>query len=205
MNHRVKNTLMTVQALAFQTRRSTRGDPENFHSAFMGRLDTLARSHDLLIASGGLYATIGAALNAGLAPWLEPGSDVIRLAVTSDFEISARQAQVLIMAMHEMGTNAAKYGALSSSGGRVTVECHLNSDGWAILNWLETGGPVLAGKPSRRGFGSRLLEVLLPYELGRGAVMARHFDAAGLRACVRFLPMAPTAPASAQSHGARTA
>jgi two-component sensor histidine kinase len=191
MNHRVKNTLMTVQAVALQTLRGAQGDPTLFRQTFISRLAALARAQDLLTATTCHGADIEATLKAGMAPWLEASGNAVRLAVSQDFQINAHQTQALMLALHELGTNAAKYGALSCASGSVAVDCALGPDGVAVLNWQEMGGPEVSPQPSRRGFGSRLLEVLLPQDLGPGASVQRDSDPAGLRVCIRFRPVAP--------------
>ncbi len=194
MNHRVKNTLMTVQAVASQTLRSAEGDPELFRQTFMARLATLARALDLLTATTSHGAAIEDTLRAGLAPWLEAGTHTMRLTVRHDFHCNARQTQALILALHELGTNAAKYGALTRPGGSVTLDCAMGPDGVAVLFWQEAGGPEVPPTPRRRGFGSRLLDVILPQDLGLGATVRRELAPDGLRACIRFRPMAPNSP-----------
>jgi two-component sensor histidine kinase len=203
MNHRVKNTLMTVQSLAVQTQKSHPDDPAQFQHAFAGRLATLARAHDLLTATAWQAVDTDVVLAAALAPWLDAPSHGVRLRIGSSFMVGPRQAQALVLALHELGTNAAKYGALSRPGGTVHIDCAMDEvSGMALIGWTEAGGPAVVAEPARRGFGSRLLEVLLPQDLGPGAVIERDFDTAGLRASIRFRPRAAAAPILGCTSGA---
>jgi two-component sensor histidine kinase len=191
MNHRVKNTLMTVQALAAQTLKSTQDDPERFPHEFAARLAALARAHDLLTATGWQTTDIGAVIAAGLEPWLTGPVRQIRVSYGMPFQVAPRQAQALIVALHELATNAGKYGALSCPGGWVGLHCALAPDGTAAIDWTETGGPPLVSPPTRRGFGSRLLERALPNDLGPGAMVEVLREPGGLHASIRFAPLVP--------------
>ncbi|GGC38775.1 sensor histidine kinase [Siccirubricoccus deserti] len=193
MNHRVKNTLMTVQALAAQTLKSTSGHPERFPHEFGARLAALARAHDLLTATGWQATDIGAVVAAGLEPWLTGPARQIRVSYGTNFQVAPRQAQALIVALHELASNAGKYGALSAPGGWVSLHCGEAADGTAAIDWAETGGPPLVGPPARRGFGSRLLERALPNDLGPGATVAVLHEPGGLRVSIRFMPLVPPA------------
>jgi two-component sensor histidine kinase len=191
MNHRVKNTLMTVQALAAQTLKSTRDDPERFSQEFGARLAALARAHDLLTTTGWQTTEIEAVVAAGLEPWLTGPTRQLRVSYGPSFQVAPRQAQALVVALHELATNAGKYGALSVPGGWVGLHCALAPDGTAAIDWTENGGPPLVNPPSRRGFGSRLLERALPNDLGPDATVAVLREPSGLCANIRFVPLAP--------------
>jgi PAS domain S-box-containing protein len=161
LGHRMKNTLAVVQSVAAQTLRSTdtMGD---FHQAFEGRVLALSRSHDML-SEGGWE---GAPLREVLARTMEPhGGAAGRIRLQGPAVRLAPHAVVTVnLVMHELATNAAKYGALSVPQGHVKVR-------WAILrearhpdrqrhleiDWREDGGPRVQ-PPTRRGFGSRLIE-----------------------------------------------
>jgi two-component sensor histidine kinase len=192
LNHRAKNALATVQSLALQTARGPAGaDPDLFTGAFLDRLRTLARAHDLLTAFSWEGAAVGEVARAGLAPWLAKEGETarIRVACANDLPLlSPGQAQALVMALHELATNATKHGALSVPGGRVEVGCRAAPDGAAVLEWREEGGPPLAGPPARQGFGMRLLGRALSYDLGPKASVTLDFARDGLRASVVFLP-----------------
>jgi two-component sensor histidine kinase len=106
---------------------------------------------------------------------------------------SPGQAQAIVLALHELATNATKHGALSCPGGRVRVTCRAapGEDSGSIIDWRETGGPPVAGPPRRRGFGIRLLERALAYDLGPGGSVVLEFDPAGVRATIRFMARPP--------------
>ena len=151
LNHRVKNTLATVQAIAQQTLRGA-ADPERFLEAFESRLMALSKTHNALTESQWSGASLKQILWQELSPY---GAERVSLE-GADVHLSARTALSLGMVFHELATNAAKYGALSSEG-RLTVIWSLGSAGLLTLEWRETGGPPAAA-PARRGFGSRLIE-----------------------------------------------
>jgi PAS domain S-box-containing protein len=193
LNHRVKNTLSTVQAVADQTLRGAGGDLRRFTRDFTARLQVLARAHDLLTARGWEATGLGEVSSAALAPWLPQGGKDGRIHLdlrgAAGAAVSPRQAQALVLALHELATNATKYGALSLPRGRVEVRCEAAADGaFLVLQWTETGGPRVAGPPMRLGFGTRLLERGLAQDLGSGSSVVLHFDPGGLRASIRFAP-----------------
>jgi PAS domain S-box-containing protein len=190
LNHRVKNILATVQGLAAQTLKGTGGDPQRFAAHFGARLRSLARAHDLLSATGWAPTTIEATVRSALAPWMDAprGARIAFTGACATRAISARQAQALVLAFHELATNATKYGALSVPPGRVAIRCHCSTGAPTTLEWREEGGPPVTPPPDRRGFGTRLLERGLAQELGPGSSVVLDFDPAGLRAAIRFAP-----------------
>ena len=186
MSHRVRNSMMTVQALAAQTLRSSKDDPVRFEREFTARLMTLARARELLFNTGWKVVEIEAVIGTALDAWLTASEKLITLRLTTSFRLSPHQAQVLILALHELATNAAKHGALSSAGSHVLVEVVFVTDDTegrdvARIIWSETGGPVPNAQPTRRGYGSKLVERVLPSDLGRGAFVAMLFESTGLR------------------------
>lgn len=194
LNHRVKNMLATVQALAAQTLRGPAGDDAGrFAQEFDRRLRTLARAHDLIAANAWDEAELGAVARAALAPLLAnaEGPERIRMDGPAGVRIGPREAQALALALHELATNALKHGALSVPGGQVALRWQAVGTGpedRIALVWEESGGPRLHGAPARRGFGTRLLERGLARDLGAGAEVALDFAPAGLRASIRFAP-----------------
>ncbi|HWX46969.1 MAG TPA: HWE histidine kinase domain-containing protein [Roseomonas sp.] len=177
LNHRVKNILMTVQSLVGQTLRSTK-TREAFAAAISSRLSAMARAHDLLTDQQWRRADITAVVRAALAPWLADG----RLSLSGP-PVSLRPQHILpiSMALHELATNALKYGALSVPEGRVTLI-------WRYANileaeWRESGGPPVT-PPTRQGFGSRVLNRALAAELG-GTVDLR-FEPTGVVCLIQF-------------------
>lgn len=160
LDHRVKNVLAAVQSLAAQSARRTTST-EGFLSAFAGRLKAMASAHELLTATrwrGASLAHIAAAELGGLAPgqarWEGP-----------EVTLTARAANAVSLALHELATNAVKYGALSVESGRVEVSWTHPPGGGFSLRWIESGGPRV-NPPERRGFGTTLLERVTGRELG---------------------------------------
>jgi PAS domain S-box-containing protein len=187
LNHRVKNTLATVQSLAQQSLRSADAPP-GFAATFGSRLLALARAHDLLTREEWEGATLADVAATALAPWLGDGR--ITLAGPT-IRLVPKQALALSMALGELATNAVKHGALSVPGGRVSLAWGRGSGDGTALEWAEAGGPAVRA-PVRRGLGSRLLGRPLAAELG-GAVDLR-FDPAGVRCVVSFPASGRAAP-----------
>ncbi|HSP49429.1 MAG TPA: HWE histidine kinase domain-containing protein [Pseudolabrys sp.] len=164
LHHRVKNTLATVQAIMGSTARSSE-TIEDFKNALIGRIGSLAKTH-LLLADEGSTTTFADILHSELDAFDDGSGKRIRLS-GPDVDVPSRLAVSLGMAMHELTTNAAKYGALSVFGGKVDVT-------WTVVieatrrtlnfDWVESGGPPVAA-PARQGFGSRLLEFVLPGQI----------------------------------------
>lgn len=187
LNHRVKNTLATVQAIAVQTLRSA-ASPEAFREAFEARLLALSETHNLLTQGSWQGADLREVVLAELAPHFDHYEPRFTLH-GGHVHLGPKAAVALGMAFHELVTNAAKYGALSVPSGRVAViwGVRATADGrWLRLDWLETGGPTVA-MPRRKGFGSRLIEQGLAHELA-GEVRL-DFAPAGVR-CTMELPLA---------------
>ncbi|WP_203075978.1 PAS domain S-box protein [Falsiroseomonas ponticola] len=188
LNHRVKNALATVQAIASQTLRGAGGDPGRFAADFTARLRVLAHAHDLLTDNAWQAADLDALARAALAPWIAPDSpDRVRMRGLAGIPLGPRQAQAMVLALHELATNAAKHGALSRPGGRVGLEAAPGAGALRLL-WREEDGPPVAGPPARRGFGTRLLERGLAADLGPGSSVRLAFPADGVRAEILFRP-----------------
>jgi PAS domain S-box-containing protein len=165
LNHRVKNTLATVKAIASQTLKGDGATPAA-RAAFDGRLMALASAHDLLINREWAQASLEDIIRRALAPHLGAGEERIE-AKGPPALLSANSALALTMCLHELATNAAKYGALSVEQGRIHVSWILNG-GLLALEWRESGGPPVA-TPQRRGFGSQLIERALASDLNGSA------------------------------------
>ncbi|MGH8162020.1 MAG: PAS domain-containing protein, partial [Gammaproteobacteria bacterium] len=165
LDHRVKNTLATVQSIAVQT---FAGAPAYSELAwrFESRLMALAKTHRLLTRSRWRRVSVHELLAQELAPFSDGEND--RLLITGDdVDLHTNTAFALGMAFHELATNAVKFGALSNPEGRIHVVTELvhGEPPRFKLAWTETGGPKVE-KPERRGFGSRLISGGLAYELG---------------------------------------
>jgi NO-binding membrane sensor protein with MHYT domain/two-component sensor histidine kinase len=184
LNHRVKNTLATVQSIARQTAKGA-GSTDAFSAAFDARVMALSQTHNALTRGG----WEGASLRELLEQEFEPYGPARSQLEGEDLILPPRQTLALGMVFHELATNAAKHGALSAENGQVAVSWSLEDERLA-LTWTERGGPAPA--PSeRRGFGSRLLKVSIERELG-GAVTVDS-SPQGLR-CEIVVPCAPCIP-----------
>jgi PAS domain S-box-containing protein len=168
LNHRVKNTLAVVQSLAQQTFRRE-SDPEAARRAFEGRLVALAGTHTLLTHSH-WRSTSMRELALQSAEAAGEARRRVRLS-GPDVVLSPRQALSIAMALHELCTNAVKYGSLSTEEGRVDLSWSTRAQAgalWLDIAWRERGGPPVT-PPRRRGFGSYLLERVMAHDLGGGS------------------------------------
>lgn len=169
LGHRLKNQLTVVQAMAGQIIRRS-GSLEAAERALADRIGALARASDLLLGVGSQEQEIGRLLATVVAP-LQVASDRVSCSGGS-LRLSREASLALALAIHELATNAVKYGALSNEEGKVEISWEVRSadgDGSAHFNfrWQETGGPEVE-KPVRRGFGTTLLDrALTPYFKGR--------------------------------------
>jgi len=186
LNHRVKNTLATVQSLAAQTARGALS-PEAFRKAFEGRLLALSQAHDQLTRRHWSSADLRAIVTAAAGPYLVAGQERFQID-GDDVTVTPRVALTLAMVLHELTTNAVKYGALSTAAGRVYVSWRLEQKppqpAVLRLDWRESGGPPVVA-PERRGFGSRFIEGSVKLELRGTAVL--QFHPAGLH-CALEVP-----------------
>jgi two-component sensor histidine kinase len=162
LNHRVKNTLANVLSIVSLTRRQAT-DIDEFTESLTGRLKALSATHDLLSQSDWRAAPIHQLVRAELAPYLD--EDQGRIAMDGpEISLAPNEALSVGLAIHELATNAAKYGALSTSQGRVSVSWSQTSPVVAEILWEEKGGPLVA-PPTRRGFGIELIERIVAQEL----------------------------------------
>ena len=194
LGHRVKNALGVVQALATQTLRRSKSLKE-FEDSFIGRLNAYARSHGQLLTNdwraGDLAEVVKTAIEAHSAdPERVHASGV-------PVEVSPKQALALGLILHELETNAAKYGALSNDAGRVEIRWSVDPDGRLCLSWLEVDGPPTT-PPRGEGFGSTLIRQLASYELGGQADII--YGADGLE-CRLVVPLGPAEPSTSGGPG----
>lgn len=166
LDHRVKNTLAKVQSLITQTKDQAQS-PEELAEALEGRVRSMARAHGALIRGNWDGALLRALVSDELAPYQAPGGANVVIH-GPNLALRPTAALALGLALHELATNAAKYGALSTVMGRVTVRWALTPAGGIDLVWEEGGGPLVS-PPSRQGFGTLLVERSLAYELGGDA------------------------------------
>ncbi len=185
LDHRVKNMLATIQALVSQSRTSS-DTLDGFLETFEGRLRAMGRAHNLLTNSRWEGANLEMLVTEELAPFISGAVPAVEISADAPVLLKPKAALAFSLAVHELATNAAKYGALSVPGGRVQVGWHAEQrDGQVlVLHWREAGGPEVV-QPGRRGFGLTLIENSLAYELG-GTVQVG-FPAAGLT-CTMVVP-----------------
>ncbi|GAA0273159.1 MULTISPECIES: PAS domain S-box protein [Methylorubrum] len=167
LQHRVKNTLAMVQAIASQTLRGA-ADIDEAREAFAARLISLGRAHDILTQASWKAAPIMEVVQGALSVHAQAGPARIRVSGPNVL-LGAKSALSLALALHELATNAAKYGALSNESGIVELRWHIVHEGEAprfCLTWSEQGGPPILAQPARRGFGSRLIERSFAAEVG---------------------------------------
>jgi two-component sensor histidine kinase len=184
LNHRVKNTLAMLQSLARQTLRQT-SDPQEFMTAFAGRLQSISEAHGLLSDHEWGDIHLSALLAKQLAPHVRDYGRQIEIH-KDEILLGPDQAVGLGLVLHELATNAAKYGSLSVPNGKVVVTARgVDEDGHRVLHmtWSEVGGPPV-GEPARRGFGSILIERSLDKVMGSSAKV--EYLPAGLTAIIRL-------------------
>jgi len=163
LDHRVKNSLATISAVVSHTLNAS-GSMADFATALEGRVQSMARTHELLSASRWHGISVAELVRRELAPYATTENAEIN---GPEVSLRAEAGQVMAMVLHELVTNAAKYGALSTSTGQVSVRWHLRRNGqsppYLVLEWQEIGGPPVArtGKP---GYGMSTICDLIPYE-----------------------------------------
>lgn len=181
--HRVKNSLALILSMARQT--ATRAESlAGFLEMFEGRLRALAAAHDLMTDSGWLHASLPDLTRIALGPHLNAVDGRLQVQVPS-LDLTPTVAQDLVLALHELATNAAKHGALSRPEGWVALDATIEADD-LVLRWRERAGPAVR-PPDRRGFGTLLLEHVVSHQ--HGGKMELDWQPGGL-ACVLRLPVA---------------
>jgi light-regulated signal transduction histidine kinase (bacteriophytochrome) len=161
LNHRVKNILAVIRSLVSQS--GPEGQKlESYVASLRGRIQALAHAHDQVVRGDG-GGSLRDLVEAELMPYRASGSSMS--VEGPPLWLDARAYSVMALVLHELATNAAKYGALSSGSGRLAVVWDIDADGSCTVDWRETGGP-LVNAPSRRGFGSLLVERSIPFDLG---------------------------------------
>jgi PAS domain S-box-containing protein len=171
LNHRVKNTLATVQSIASQTLRNA-NTPQETKEALESRLFALSRAHDVLTRENWEAASLHEIVAQAIEPYRIYGEERIQFAGPS-VRIPPRMALALAMAFQELATNAVKYGALHNEHGQIGIRWVVDGQSTPPclrLRWEESGGPsVKAPEPERRGFGTRLIERSLAHDLNGSA------------------------------------
>jgi len=183
LNHRVKNTLANVLSIISLTRRRAT-DIDSFAEALDGRIRALSATHDLLTQSEWGTTPVRAVIEAEMAPYAL-GRDATVSMTGPHVELAPNDALSLGLAIHELATNAAKYGALSVAPGRVEVVWDHVSDNLVRVRWREMNGPpVTAERP--RGFGTELIEKIVAHELRNPVDLV--FEQSGVR-CTILIPV----------------
>jgi len=159
--HRSKNLLANVQATVNLSRSDT---SEGLKEAIAGRVQALANVHSLFAESRWIGAELSTIASHELAPYSEKGEGRVRI-VGAPVLLEPDAAQTIAITLHELATNAAKYGALSVANGRVSLEWSREEGGRLTLRWTETGGPKVQ-VPSRKGFGRRIIERMMAHLKG---------------------------------------
>jgi light-regulated signal transduction histidine kinase (bacteriophytochrome)/CheY-like chemotaxis protein len=161
LNHRVKNILALIKSLVSHPVEVGRSI-EDYVASLKGRIQALSLAHDQVIRGGG-GGGLKSLVDAELSPYRETVGEIE--AAGPDAHLDARAFSVLALVLHELATNAAKYGALSVRSGRLSLQWTRDAIGDCEISWTETGGPLVK-PPSRPGFGSMLIGRSIPYDLG---------------------------------------
>ena len=182
LNHRVKNTLANVLSIVALTRRRSETLDE-FADGLDGRIRAISATHDLLTQSEWGTTPIRSVVEAELAPHTRMEGEDFSIA-GPEVELAPGDALTLGLAVHELATNASKYGALSTPNGEVSVRWDLEGRNVVRMEWVETGGPRLSGKPTGRGFGLDLIEKIVAHELNEAVEL--DFPPEGVRCTLRI-------------------
>ncbi|MBL6456598.1 PAS domain S-box protein [Belnapia sp. T6] len=187
VDHRAKNALAVVQAVLRLTKADT---PEAFGRAIAGRVSALARAQTLLSKARWTGADLTAIMKGELAPFLGSAGAQAVIYDGPALTVAAVAAQPLSMTLHELATNAARYGSLSRPGGALRIAWSVDPEADQLtLHWTETGGPEIAEPPSTEGFGTRMIRATIQDQLGGTVAFA--FRTAGL-VCTITLPLRRT-------------
>src|SRR5262245_38497307 len=200
LDHRVKNVLATVDTIAARTMDASIS-MQHFVASLHGRIHSMARTHELLSATQWQGISVLELVRRELAPYATKGNTEFN---GLNVILKAEVGQALGMVLHELATNAAKHGALSTQNGRVSIRWHQRLNGHSgsilVLDWREVGGPSVV-TPKNLGFGTNTIRDLIPYEFG--GTVDLEFPAAGVQ-CRLELPaewlVHNSEPASEEMH-----
>lgn len=200
LQHRVKNILAMVRAIASQTMEAA-PSLDAFHAAFEGRINAMARAQALLLRHGTREAALGDIVENEVTAYDGRIGDNVQVD-GPDFRLQPKAAQILAMAFHELATNAVKYGALGHRDGHVGVRWWIEGGAGPTLHisWTESGVALIDLKPARRGQGRELIEDGLAYELHAESRLA--FTPGGVR-CTLSIPIVPEFGHIAADHPAQ--
>ena len=177
LNHRVRNILSLVRGLVAHSK-ETSNNVEEFASVLGGRIQALARAHDQITSLNWAPAALRALVESEAGAYLGARADRIRLG-GPDVALDPKAFATMALVVHEMMTNSAKYGALADSTGQVEVNWKVDPSAGLIIEWKESGGPPVQ-PPSRRGFGTTIIERSIPFDLNGDAEL--RFDLLGVQA-----------------------
>jgi two-component sensor histidine kinase len=183
LEHRVKNTLAVVATVIERAREDTKSIDE-FLSSLRARIQSMAGTQDLLSQSGGRGVSVADLVSTELRPFATGANTSVD---GPPVHLSPAASHALAMVVHELATNAAKYGALSQPGGRVAMRWRHSSARMLRIEWKETGGPQVAA-PAREGYGTSVIRDLLAYELGGRVELL--FEPDGVRCTIELTPNA---------------
>jgi len=179
LDHRVKNLLASIARVAQRTREGS-SSMDEYLPALHNRIQSMSNAHALLSRSHWHGVRLAELVAAELAPFVKADSASVE---GPDVLLTAEATQPMAIVLHELVTNASKYGAFSTPDGRITVRWNLSEDQALVLEWIEAGGPPVV--PGQRSYGTGVIRNLIPYELGGTVDLA--FAAEGLR-CTIALP-----------------
>jgi PAS domain S-box-containing protein len=194
VDHRAKNALAVAQSLVSLTEAPTK---EEFVKAVRGRISSLARAHSLLAQSRWQGAPLARIIGDELGAYAQPSQIWLS---GPNVSLTPDSVQPLSLVIHELATNACKYGSLSTETGQVEIEWSTIGDGQLHIGWRESGGPV-AGEPARHGFGTTLLEQVVTRQL-KGAITLA-WRPAGLEVAITIPPSAFTVEPAKEGEPAR--
>ncbi|WP_439816130.1 HWE histidine kinase domain-containing protein [Zavarzinia sp. CC-PAN008] len=200
LNHRVRNILALIRGLIAQSRSGVR-TTEEFASVLGGRIQALALAHDQITADNWAPAPLRELVLAEAGAYL--GDKAGRVSIEGpDILLEPQALSILALVMHELITNSAKYGALSDSRGRVAIRVAIDGRNQLEVHWRESGGPAVQA-PTRRGFGSTIIEHSIPHDLGGESAIRFEMDGVKARfvipaVYVRVAPQGVARPASVQ-------
>ena len=190
LNHRVKNALANVLSILALSRRGA-SDIDQFIEIFGGRVRALSATHNLLVQSSWSTVKLGDVVEAELAPFTNDEQTRVKMS-GEDFDLAPADALSLGLLLHELATNAGKFGALSNDVGSVILAWHKQADDMALFEWTEQGGPTVPANPRRR-FGSELIEKMISRQLKSDIKL--EFCKTGVH-CRFYVPVRPVAPFS---------
>lgn len=181
LNHRVKNIFAVIRSLAALS--DGKRSRDEYRRVFLGRLDALSNAHALALEGDWERVDMERLAELTLQPYLDEREDAVEIS-GAPLELEAKPALSLRLVLHELATNAVKYGALSVPEGRVRLNWAVSDDGAsARFTWQESGGPAVSA-PSLTGFGTKLVEQVFEYELEGACALEYRGD--GLRLDASF-------------------